>query len=280
MNITELEFTRFVSSAGGPEHYGVFDLVRDDLAVAEAMAVSLIGAEFFKSIFAEPEFDDDSGAIESLQECIKRYVCLAAFERAIPSLDLVLTPTGFGVVSNQNTAPASAERVERLRHRVELSRDYAFDCLLDELRGFPEWSDTDVAKRYFRSLVWRCAFLKFFGVTEATRSKLEELATPIAAAERQLIFLISPEFHEEMLDAVRHDRRSGHLSSAIDLARSFIYACHSGVKTDIFVARGNLLGFLDKWIERFPTYRDSSAYSANHSKPYENRKDDPCHFFG
>ena len=39
--------------------------------------------------------------------------CVVAHEtmmRAVPSLDLVLTPNGFGIVSNQNVAPASRDR--------------------------------------------------------------------------------------------------------------------------------------------------------------------------
>ena len=34
-------------------------------------------------------------------------ICLRAAYDAVPQMDLVLTPTGFGIVSNQNTAPAS-----------------------------------------------------------------------------------------------------------------------------------------------------------------------------
>ena len=42
-------------------------------------------------------------------------ICLRAAYDAVPQMDLVLTPTGFGIVSNQNTAPASRERVDALR---------------------------------------------------------------------------------------------------------------------------------------------------------------------
>lgn len=41
-----------------------------------------------------------------------------AFHNAIPSLDLVLTPNGFGIVSNTNVVPASKERIERLLLRL------------------------------------------------------------------------------------------------------------------------------------------------------------------
>lgn len=46
-----------------------------------------------------------------IEEKLKVAICSRAAYNAMPHLDLVLTPTGFGIVSNQNTAPASKERV-------------------------------------------------------------------------------------------------------------------------------------------------------------------------
>ena len=46
-----------------------------------------------------------------------------AMLHAIPQLDLILTPNGFGIVSNQNIAPASKERIERLLFSLEKLRD-------------------------------------------------------------------------------------------------------------------------------------------------------------
>lgn len=52
------------------------------------------------------------------EEVVKVYatkvVVCEGYKNAIPSLDLILTPNGFGVVSNSNVAPASKERVNRL----------------------------------------------------------------------------------------------------------------------------------------------------------------------
>lgn len=48
----------------------------------------------------------------------ERFICMDAFYCTIPQLDLVLTETGFGVVNNQNTSPASRDRVEALRNSV------------------------------------------------------------------------------------------------------------------------------------------------------------------
>ena len=61
--------------------------------------------------------------------------------RAVPSLDLVLTPNGFGIVSNQNVAPASRERVSRLIASLETSRDNAIEQLVTYLFRWAEWRD-------------------------------------------------------------------------------------------------------------------------------------------
>ena len=58
---------------------------------------------------------------------IKIYACKVvvceAFKNAVPSLDLVLTPNGFGIVNNSNVVPASKERVNRLYRYCPCLRD-------------------------------------------------------------------------------------------------------------------------------------------------------------
>lgn len=70
-------------------------------------------------------------------------VALEAIKNAIPMLDLVLTPNGFGIVSNQNVAPASADRVNRLIERCGIDRDNAIDALIVELYRLPQWQGTE-----------------------------------------------------------------------------------------------------------------------------------------
>lgn len=65
-----------------------------------------------------------------------------AMRQAIPSLDVVLTPNGFGIVSNQNVAPASKERVERLIESMTAGRDLNIDYLLDSLSERADWLQT------------------------------------------------------------------------------------------------------------------------------------------
>lgn len=68
-----------------------------------------------------------------------RLVVADALRRAIPSLDIVLTPNGFGVVSTQNLAPVSKPRVDRLVGSMLAHRDDCIAALLPELVGASKW---------------------------------------------------------------------------------------------------------------------------------------------
>jgi hypothetical protein len=68
-----------------------------------------------------------------------RLVVADALRRAIPSLDIVLTPNGFGVVNTSNLAPASKPRVDRLVGSMLAHRDDCIAALLPELPGASKW---------------------------------------------------------------------------------------------------------------------------------------------
>ena len=68
-----------------------------------------------------------------------RLVVADALRRAIPSLDIVLTPNGFGIVSTNNLAPASKPRIDRLVGSMPAHRDDCIAALLPELPGASKW---------------------------------------------------------------------------------------------------------------------------------------------
>lgn len=65
---------------------------------------------------------------------------------AIPEFDLILTPNGFGIVSNNTIAPASKERVERLIYQSIENRDLAIEALLRHIVRVEEWRESDQCK--------------------------------------------------------------------------------------------------------------------------------------
>lgn len=74
-----------------------------------------------------------------------RLVVADAMRRAIPSLDLVLTPNGFATVGTQNLVAASKMRVDRLVGSMQTHRDDCIAALLPELPGASRWLNSDQA---------------------------------------------------------------------------------------------------------------------------------------
>ena len=66
-----------------------------------------------------------------------------AMRHAVPQLDLILTPNGFGIVSNQNVIPASKERIERLLLSLEKQRDDALAVILTMLPDAHHWTASE-----------------------------------------------------------------------------------------------------------------------------------------
>lgn len=101
MTITKEQFEKIISSATNSTSE-VFDMISPHLEeVGLQLRNELLGA-----------MADDLEAVPGLEQCVMKLICLRTYAEQIPQLDLVLTPTGFGVVSNQNLAPASADRVK------------------------------------------------------------------------------------------------------------------------------------------------------------------------
>lgn len=124
-----------------------------------------------------------------------------ALADAIPSLDLVQTVNGFAVVSNQNLAPASRDRVDRLIAAHRSQRDTAISALIPLLAAIPEWRDTTQCG-YFRSTLFPTpAHIRPLASGAATWERYEELHPAIAAAEDRLAAeYISPELMQRLRD--------------------------------------------------------------------------------
>lgn len=76
-------------------------------------------------------------------ELATKAIAYHAYALAIPSLDLVLTPTGFGVVNNDNTVPASKDRVASLIANCYQVRDNVIQTLITILDQDATWRTTD-----------------------------------------------------------------------------------------------------------------------------------------
>ncbi len=76
-----------------------------------------------------------------------------ALADAIPSLDIVITPTGFGVINTETVAPASKERIERLIQSLRIKADGELEILLEFCHQYPEWRESGPGKYFCASFL-------------------------------------------------------------------------------------------------------------------------------
>ena len=137
-----------------------------------------------------------------------RLVVADALRRAIPSLDIVLTPNGFGVINTSNIAPASKPRVDRLVGSMLSHRDDCIAALLPALVGASKWLASDQASFFGATLFPDLAIVDSVGGATGSRwEKYLELRSQVIDLEASLAEeWLSP----ELMSALRAENlRSG-----------------------------------------------------------------------
>ena len=135
--ITKSEFER-VLPVGMSSNDNVFEMVlpevENQLSIFNAGLLGDVGAKMI----------DAAGTDGILYYNYIRMVVSAAFVAVMRQLDLVLTPTGFGVVSNDNVSPASKQRVDALEGQLRKS-EYVSRAIVLMLLRSEEWGETQQA---------------------------------------------------------------------------------------------------------------------------------------
>lgn len=117
--------------------------VKGETPFIERLALFLdLAEDWVRTTFtSETTFNTICGYTESnpLKVLTSRLVVADTLRRAIPSLDIVLSPNGFAVVNTSNLAPASKPRVDRLIGSMWSHRDDCIAALLPGLVGASKW---------------------------------------------------------------------------------------------------------------------------------------------
>lgn len=217
-------------------------------------------------------------------------ICLRAAYDAVPQMDLVLTPTGFGIVSNQNTAPASRERVEALR--LQLRRDA---CRLEDgvLSYLAAHNLMTMLRSRAGSLLWTPTLCTLYGIRtpegrEVLREEFDAMATALHAASARVVDVISPELYAALVkrqyaaDASLTPDPSGKeeaYGAALLMARQLM-AAHVMQGPGIADHTRHIINFIEAHADQLDEYRLSPTYQARHTTQYENKQADPSFFFG
>lgn len=221
-----------------------------------------------------------------LMAAIRSYVIRATFLSRLHSHDLIMTDNGFGVVSNENIAPASQARVEAMKAELTYQRDYNRHQVVFLMRKFEGWSETEQAEMNIHSLVWSPAILSgWCGVSgQLTYDDLVKYKKSIDATEA----FLRKQLGDALIDEIIAEERKGHFAPSHRAAKVKMLAFigeHLTVKGESIdkerctLLFENLLRFIEEHIGDFQKYAVSSAYKANHMESYENKADDTTFFF-
>lgn len=200
----DYETFKAVCPSGTQPDDALFRSLSDAVAAASRTVMELAGPAFSEITSVLSDESGEADPCRTAYMSAVRYICNRAYADTVPHLDLVLTSTGFGVVSNANVAPASRDRVDRLLGRLEAAASDAMDDLILSLRYFDSWRETHQADECISSLFWLARHLRRIGLHGATRADLDRVRPKISQAEAELAALISPEMLAAVIDSQRY----------------------------------------------------------------------------
>lgn len=254
----------------------LYDKIHPWLVVSEQwVSDSFTGAEVLEAIAAAPATPIwNQTAILIMSE---------AMRQAIPSLDVVLTPNGFGIVSNQNVAPASKERVERLIESMTAGRDLYIDYLLDSLSEREGWQQTKQRDWFCQTLLQspRDAELGVYG-PEWTGNRweafieLRERARNIEAAIAER--WVSEALMERLRQAIITPGSPGKDTALALRLRDCVFAELKGEQRNRRLL-DTIVNYVRQQPEEYPEWADSATAQLFDPPVFRNDKDSKGYFF-
>ena len=228
----------------------LFDKLQVELQLSEMWLTNLIGT-----------LPDD--------DVVRKVVATDAFLRAIPSLDLVLTPNGFGIVSNNTIAPASKDRVDRLLSSLEQNRDFALDQLLCSLLNDSDWRTTDAGRFWTATLFQSPLALP----AELRKSHALDYFLQV----RPQIVLIEQELAEKFISLPTYQRLRSDIGNA-DFA--MLVEPLQAIELQLLAGKPlpykqliSLVDYLRTHEEQFPEWQTSATAELFQPNYFQNKKD-------
>ena len=186
--------------------------VAGEASLFDKIEVHIENAErWLEKNFTGSDLPDNVDSLNpKLVDALRQLVVAEALHRAVPSLDLVLTPNGFGVVNTSNLAPASKPRVDRLVGSMLAHRDDCIAALLPEIVWASKWLASDRADFFGATLFPDLGICDAVGGATGSRwEKYLELRSQDIDHEASLA---EEWFSPELMSALRSENLRGDLT--------------------------------------------------------------------
>lgn len=270
------DFVKVIPTATGTE----YSVIEPFLYEADNKFLGqLLGTDLYNYI-------ESLGATNALKLTYIRLLSFQAYENAIPFADLIQTQNGFGVVSNSNIAPASKERVERLREwvskQIYVNVDLLIQLIYQSTAAMTEW------RKFagFNSLT-DCFFLtgeEFSNYTPCQDPKrkyfLDKKSELLAWQTNIIEKLISKGYLSQLIAEMRAVNFTAGSENVIRHCKIILGLLSQGNQEQALKTSNVLSNMLDDNLTTYITYAASPEYALRKTPVYENKLNDPTYFFG
>lgn len=190
-----------------------------------------------------------------------------ALAESVPFLDLVLTSTGFGIVSNPNIAPASTERVKSLANAAMQAAFNAVNNLLSTLSINPPdaWNKCCLLEQ---GLLRNASEMQAFCPSEITPIQFMGMMPGLQQLEKlQLIPILGVSQYEELINSRREDPACILLQNAAAITATTNEEHNRILPAQELIA--NAISLLRANPERYPVYHQE-MYESPHQNNENN----------
>lgn len=220
----------------------------------------------------------------SIAARLRELIALTAYKNAIPFADLIQTPNGFGVVSNNNQAPASKERVERLIEQCKFLIDKTTDALISDIPFTPaaltEWTKFGKFKTLTNCLFWTGSDFSDYSESRTREDFLKVKSKILTAQKNELNEVIGTGYVNELIDKLRTNGITDKDKVVLENCKIALGNFVQNQEDEAEECLENLLNIIVDDIVSYPTYGASKQNAVRISEKYANKQADTTFFFG
>lgn len=231
------------------------------------------------------EIHDTPGKHGDLLDTCMKIISLDAYRRAIPFLDLVQNANGFAVVSSDNLAPASRDRVNRLIEATIKERDEEIEVLISYLEDTTSYHDAWKGSKAFSvlsdCLITTAKELKLLCNWHGTRTDFLKLKPDLLLRSYTDIGKwIGREYIDELVEQQRDGDLTSDNKTVINFLKVVLANFVVGDPVNANRSLEDVITFLDKNVSKYPTYGNSVEYKVRHAEKFENSTGNPFFILG
>lgn len=271
------DFVRWIPTASGSE----WSALQPHVETAQIdLTLNLLGADLNTALIALE--------VTTVHRIVaNKLLALTAYHAAIPFVDLVQTENGFAVVSNNNLAPASKERVERLIGWCEGQIDELTDLLIKLVMGNTALLEKWTLFPEFKELV-NCFFVTgkdfagFINSTEKLRRKelLQHKSELLSWQENVIAPVISKNYLAQLISEIRVQTFTPGATNMIGHCKLVLSALVAGNTDQAERLLSKISNLLDANLATYTAYAASEEYALKNATRDVNKADHPTFFFG